>query len=92
MFQVIKKPLVTEKNTVHNAAGIYAFEVDRKATKDQIHKAVEKLFEVKVDSVNTMICRDRARRTGANYSKVNHWKKALVKLQAGEKIALFEGA
>ncbi len=92
MYQVIKKPLVTEKNTVHNAAGVYAFEVAREARKDQIKRAVEQAFNVKVESVNTMLCRGRSRRTNQkNVSKVQHWKKALVKLKAGEKISLFEG-
>ncbi len=92
MFQVIKKPLITEKNTLHTTMGAYVFEVDRKATKVEVKSAVEKLFDVKVDSVRTMICRDRTRRVGAKYSKIKYWKKALVKLKAGEKIAVFEGA
>ncbi len=92
MYQIIKKPLVTEKNSMHSAIGAYAFEVDRKATKNEIRSAVEKLFDVKVDSVRTMVCRNRPRRVGMNYSKTRYWKKALVKLKTGEKIALFEGA
>jgi len=92
MYTVIKKPLVTEKNTAHSAIGAYAFEVDKKATKLEVRYAVEKLFDVKVDSVRTMVCRNRPRRVGASMSKVRYWKKALVKLKDGEKIALFEGA
>lgn len=92
MLGIIKKPLITEKNTIHSAAGTYAFEVDRKATKLEVKEAIERAFDVKVDSVNTMVCRNRPRRTGRNYNKVRYWKKALVKLQAGESIAVFEGA
>lgn len=92
MHGIIKKPLVTEKNSMHSALGAYAFEVDRKATKLEVRKAVETLFDVKVDSVRTMVCRDRSKRVGASYSRVKYWKKALVKLKAGEKIAMFEGA
>ncbi|MFK8137303.1 MAG: 50S ribosomal protein L23 [Bdellovibrionales bacterium] len=92
MWQIIKKPLVTEKNTIHSAGGTYAFEVDRKATKDDIRKAVEEAFDVKVASVNTMIGRNRSRRVGKNFSKIRYHKKALVKLQPGESIAIFEGA
>ena len=92
MLGAIKKPLITEKNTIHSAAGVYAFEVDRKATKLEVKNAIEKVFDVKVDSVNTMVCRNRPRRVGRNYSKVRYWKKALVKLQPGESIAIFEGA
>lgn len=91
MASVIKKPLVTEKNTVHAAANTYAFEVDVKADKEEIKKAVEKSFGVKVVAVRTMNCRDRQRRTGARLSKVKYWKKALVKVAQGDKIALFEG-
>ncbi|MEC9281271.1 MAG: 50S ribosomal protein L23 [Bdellovibrionota bacterium] len=92
MWSVVKKPLVTEKNTIHSAAGVYAFEVDRKATKTDIKDAIEKSFDVKVDSVKTMVCRGKVKRVGRNFSKVRYWKKALVKLQAGESIAIFEGA
>ncbi|MAF91314.1 MAG: 50S ribosomal protein L23 [Bdellovibrionaceae bacterium] len=92
MWSVVKKPLVTEKNTIHSAAGVYAFEVDRKATKTDIKDAIEKSFDVKVDSVKTMVCRGKVKRVGRNFSKVRYWKKALVKLQPGESIAIFEGA
>tara|TARA_B100001248_G_scaffold259921_2_gene246990 strand:- start:2781 stop:3059 length:279 start_codon:yes stop_codon:yes gene_type:complete len=92
MYSIIKKPLISEKNTMHSSIGTYVFEVDRKSTKDEIRHAVEKLFDVKVQSVNTQVCRDRSRRVGMNYSGVRYWKKALVRLKDGEKIALFEGA
>ncbi len=89
---VIKRPLVTEKNTIHSSALTYAFEVETKADKAEIKKAVEKAFSVKVIAVRTMNCRTRQKRVGARLSKVRYWKKALVKLAVGEKIALFEGA
>ncbi len=92
MIQIIRKPLVTEKNTVLNAMGVYVFEVDKTATKIEIKKAVETAFRVKVDAVNTSICRGHTKRNKYGFSKVKHWKKAMVKLAAGEKIALFEGA
>ncbi|MGE3973436.1 MAG: 50S ribosomal protein L23 [Bdellovibrionales bacterium] len=91
MLEIIKKPLVTEKNTVHNAQGVYAFEVCESADKTKIKKAIEKAFQVKVDQVRTMVCRDRARRVGKNLSPTRYWKKALVKLAPGEKIKIFEG-
>lgn len=91
MYGIIKKPIITEKNTILNAAGVYTFEVDRKATKDEIKSAVEKLFEVKVQKVRTMQCRNRARRVGAKISGVRYWKKALVQVAPGEKIGIFEG-
>lgn len=92
MLHVIKKPLISEKNSLLAEHGIYAFEVDRKASKTDIKNAVEKSFRVKVSSVNTLVCRGRSRRTKLGVSKPRYWKKAMVKLAAGEKIALFEGA
>ncbi len=89
MLQIIKRPLVSEKNALHQeAANVYAFEVDRTASKDQIKKAIEVAFRVKVDSVRTMISRGQRTRAGAP----KPWKKALVKLKQGEKISVFEGA
>ncbi|MCB0413547.1 MAG: 50S ribosomal protein L23 [Bdellovibrionales bacterium] len=92
MLYVIKKPLITEKNSFHAEGGTYAFEVDKKATKTEIKQAVEKSFRVKVDSVNTLICRGRGKRNKHGVTKPKYWKKALVKVKAGEKISLFEGA
>jgi large subunit ribosomal protein L23 len=91
MKQVIKQPLITEKNTYHNAAGVYVFKVDVTASKPEILEAVEKNFKVKVDSVRTSVCRGHAKVTKFGRGKVPHWKKAYVKLVQGEKIALFEG-
>lgn len=92
MKQIIKRPLVTEKNTYHNAAGVYVFEVSLDADKTEIRSAVEKYFKVKVTSVKTAVCRGHAKVTKFGMGKVPHWKKAYVKLAAGEKIAVFEGA
>jgi large subunit ribosomal protein L23 len=92
MHYVIKRPLVTEKNSVLAEKGVYVFEVDAKATKTEIKAAVEKFFRVKVSGVNTAICRGHAKRTKFGISKPITWKKALVRLKAGEKIGLFEGA
>ncbi|MCB0356081.1 MAG: 50S ribosomal protein L23 [Bdellovibrionales bacterium] len=92
MYYTIKKPLITEKNSLLAESGVYVFEVDRKSTKIEVKQAVEKLFRVKVDSVRTAICRGRSRRTRMGVSKVRYWKKAMVKLVPGEKIKLFEGA
>lgn len=91
MKQIIKAPLITEKNTYHNAAGIYVFEVDLKASKTEIKAAVEKNFKVKVNSVRTSVCRGHSKQTKFGLTKVPYWKKAFVKLNEGEKIALFEG-
>lgn len=91
MMQVIKRPLITEKNSIYNSMNTFVFEVDPRAKKDQIKKAVESAFKVKVESVRTTNCRNRSRRAGMRMGPVVYWKKAFVKLAQGEKISLFEG-
>lgn len=91
MKHVVKSPLVTEKNTYHNAAGVYVFEVDSSASKTEIKANVEKNFGVKVAAVRTAVVRGHSKQTKFGMTKAAHWKKAFVKLKAGEKIALFEG-
>lgn len=91
MKNIIRKPLVTEKNTYHQASGMYVFECCSESTKLDIKSAVEKMFGVKVDSVNTSNCRGKAKRNKFGLGKIPYWKKAIVKLKVGEKIALFEG-
>lgn len=93
MYQIIKKPLISEKNAGHaEDANTYAFEVDVRADKTEIKKAVEKAFQVKVEEVRTLICRGKYFRKQMRLGPPKRWKKALVKLKQGEKIALFEGA
>ncbi len=91
MSQLVKRPLLTEKNNLLASKNIYVFQVDRSANKIQIRKYVEKYFDVKVQSVKTAICRGRARRTRAGYGRVKYWKKAIVRLSPGETVNLFEG-
>lgn len=92
MRNVIKKPLITEKTTILNGAGVYVFEVDMKSDKPEIKYAVEKNFRVKVKSVRTTVCRGHSKQTKQGVTKVPYWKKAYVQLVPGEKISLFEGA
>lgn len=92
MKTVIKKPLVTEKNTLHSSAGVYVFEVTMASDKTEIRMAVEKSFGVKVDSIRTAVCRGHGKQSKFGMTRTPYWKKAFVKLKAGEKIALFEGA
>ncbi len=89
---VIRKPIfLTEKsNTLRNQNQV-VFEVLRDANKVQIKDAVQKLFNVKVQSVNTMLYRGKDRRMGRGYAKMQNWKKAVVTLAAGDKIEFFEG-
>lgn len=92
MLNVIKKPLISEKLSALAETGIYSFEVDKRATKTEIKNVFEKHFDVKVASVNTIVCRGRSKRTVHGTVKPKYWKKALIKLKPGEKISLFEGA
>lgn len=93
MYQIIKKPLISEKNAGHaEDANTYAFEVDLNASKTDIKAAIEKAFQVKVAEVRTLVCRGRYFRKQARLGPPKHWKKALVKLKQGEKISIFEGA
>ena len=88
---LIKKVSITEKSNSLADKLIYAFHVDRKATKPEIRKYIEKYFNVKVKSVRTLICRGRSRRTSRGQGKVPYWKKAFIRLREGEKITMFEG-
>lgn len=89
---IIKRPLITEKNTGHLQGNVYAFEVADKADKKDIAKAVERAFHVNVIDVRTMNCRGRSHRMGRFVSRVVRFKKALVRLPDGQKIKIFEGA
>ena len=90
--KVIRKPLITEKSTLHKEMhNQLAFEVDRRANKIEIKKAVEKIFKVRVKDVRTMNYRGKQKRLGRTVGRRPHWKKAIVTLQPGEKIEFFEG-
>ena len=90
-YQVLKRPLITEKTTLLGAQGQYVFEVDTRANKPQIGDAVEKAFDVQVLKVRTMMVRGRTRRIGTRISHRPAWKKAIVTLAPGEQIEYFEG-
>ena len=92
--QILIKPLITEKaETLSEKLGQYAFVVDKKANKIEIRKAVEKMYNVTVRSVNTMIVpgkvRSRFTRTGVQRGTKSAYKKAIVTLGAGEQIDFF---
>jgi len=90
---IIVKPIVTEKSSSGLNEGKYTFKVAKKATKIQIAQAVEKIFEVKVLKVNTMIVKGKEKRVGANTGKRPDWKKAIVMIDTNptEKTYLAEG-
>lgn len=91
IFDVIKKPLVTEKSTfLKDTQNTYVFAVDLRATKPMIKKSVEQLFKVKVNSVRTVVNTGKYKRFGKTTGKTKGWKKAVVALKEGQ-IQLFEG-
>jgi large subunit ribosomal protein L23 len=91
LFEVLRRPLVTEKNTALQAQGKYVFEVDRDANKEQVKQAVEKAFKVTVTAVNIMKVRGQERKVGRRVVVGTPWKKAIVSLKPGDKIQIFEG-
>jgi large subunit ribosomal protein L23 len=90
---IIKRPLIlTEKgNVLRETQNQFLFEVDRRANKIQIRQAIEKLFNVKVTDVRTLIMRGHMRRMGRGYEKGKNWKKAIVSVKEGDTIEFFEG-
>ncbi len=91
MKEWIKRPLISEKNTALAEQGVYAFEVDLRLSKPEIKKIIESGLNVKVESVRTMVSRGRPKMTRFGAGRTPRWKKALVKLKAGEKISMLEG-
>jgi len=88
-FEVLRRPLITEKYTALQAEGKYAFEVSRQATKTQVREAVESAFKVKVTGLNLMTVAGKRRRLGRRVLAAKPWKKAVVTLKSGDKIELF---
>ena len=92
LHDVIRRPLVTEKSTVgRETANLVTLAVDPRATKYDIQRAVETLFDVKVLSVRTMRTAPKLRRVGKSQGRKPEWKKALVRLAEGQSIEFFEG-
>ena len=75
---IIIKPIITEKSSMDMQEGKYTFKVNKKATKPEIAKAVEKLFEVKVLKVNTINVKGKEKRVGVHQGRTSDWKKAIV--------------
>jgi large subunit ribosomal protein L23 len=88
--QIIRRPLVTEKSTIQREEeNVLAFEVDGKANKIQVKNAVEELFKVKVEDVRLFNVRGKMKRMGRWEGKKRDWRKAYVRLKAGEKAPEF---
>ena len=91
LYEVLRRPLITEKSTVLQEQNKYTFEVADGATKPQIKQAVEKAFNVKVTAVNVMTMPGKTRRIGRRLVLTPTRRKAIVTVKAGEKIGFFEG-
>ncbi len=91
LYNVLVRPLITEKNTVLQALNKYVFEIAKEANKPQVKQAVEKTFKVKVTTVNVSTVPGKTKRVGRRLVQTRSWKKAIVTLKAGDKIEIFEG-
>lgn len=91
-YQVIKRPIITEKSNIATADSRYTFEVDRRASKTQIREAVEHIFKVDVVSVRVMNIAPKYGRWGRKRVKRSPaWKKAIVTIAPDQRIEIFEG-
>lgn len=91
LWEVLRKPIVTEKSTQLQAQNKYVFAVATDANKAQIKQAVEKAFDVTVKAVNVISVHGKMRRMGRHAGHQSDWKKAVVTLLPGQKIEFFEG-
>jgi large subunit ribosomal protein L23 len=91
LYQVLKKPMITEKALNQSVLGKYLFVVDKRATKTEIKKAVKKAFAVDTISVKIINLKGKTRRVGRRRRPVQlaSWKKAIVQLAPGQKIDVF---
>jgi large subunit ribosomal protein L23 len=91
-YEIIKRPLITEKSTIQKEANNQlTFEVDRKANRVEIRHAVESAFNVRVLKVQTTQMKGKLKRVGRTLGKRRDWKKAIVTLAKGDNIEFFEG-
>ena len=91
VFDILRRPVITEKSTILQEEGRYTFEVAPNATKHQIKEAVQEAFNVNVLQVNTMHVRGKRKRFGPRIAQGRSWKKAIVLLSPGDTITIFEG-
>jgi large subunit ribosomal protein L23 len=91
IYDVIKKPLITEKTTVEkDERNVIAFVVNRAANKIEIKAAVKQLFNAEVASVNTVNVAGKTKRSAKGIGKRSNWKKAYVTLKEGSNVDFFE--
>jgi large subunit ribosomal protein L23 len=91
-YDIIKRPLVTEKTNIQKEdSNQVTFEVDTRANRIEIQRAVEQIFKVKVAKTRTVNVKGKVKRRGRILGKRKDWKKAIVTLYPGERIDFFEG-
>ena len=90
IMSILLAPHVSEKASFAADRGEFVFKVAKTATKLEIKKAVELLFEVKVENVSTLVMKGKTKRTQRGITRKNHWKKAYVRIAEGQEID-FEG-
>jgi large subunit ribosomal protein L23 len=91
-YNIIKRPILTEKTLLQkNLYNKLTFEVDLRANKIEIRKAVELIFKVDVIDVQTIKMKGKSKRVGRYWTKRPDWKKAVVTIKPGQKVELFEG-
>ncbi|SHK91416.1 LSU ribosomal protein L23P [Desulfatibacillum alkenivorans DSM 16219] len=91
-YEIIRRPVVTEKSTIQKEENNQlTFEVDKKANKVEIARAIEKIFKVKVLDVRTSTVNGKFKRRGRVLGKRRDWKKAMVTLAPGARIDFFDG-
>jgi large subunit ribosomal protein L23 len=91
LYEVLRRPIISEKATRLQEGNKYVFEVTGRANKAQIKQAVEHAFKVKVVGVNVITVPGKTRRMGGREVTAPSWKKAVVSLEPGNKITFFEG-
>jgi large subunit ribosomal protein L23 len=92
VYQVIRKPLVTEKSNIgRETQNLVTLAVDPRANKHDVRRAVEQLFGVDVLDVRTLRMPHKSRRVGRFLGRKTQWKKAIVRLAEGQKIEFYEG-
>jgi len=91
LSEVLHRPLITEKSTDLQTQNKYVFAIAEEANKLLVKQAVEKAFKVRVTGVNVVTVPGKTRRVGRRQVQTSPWKKAIVTLQAGDKIEFFEG-
>ena len=85
---IIIAPVITEKSMAARSANVYTFKVAKSATKDEIKRAVEQAFNVKVENVNTLNTKSKKRRVGKYSGRTKTYKKAMVTVAAGSSIEI----